>query len=46
MNSEQNIFEIIDALRNEIDSLRPLKPEQENRLLQKNRMDWNTIPIK
>ncbi len=41
MNSEQNIFEIIDALRNEIDSLRPLKPEQENRLLQKIRMDWN-----
>ncbi len=42
MNSElQNIIKRIDQLRTEVDSYRPLKPEQEQRLLQKIRLDWN-----
>jgi Fic family protein len=41
MNSEQNIFEKIDALMKEVNFLRPLKPEQEDRLFQKIRLDWN-----
>ncbi len=42
MNSElKNIIERIDQLRTEVDSYRPLKPEQEQRLLQKIRLDWN-----
>ncbi len=42
MNSElKNIIERIDQLRTEVDSYRPLKPEQEQRLLQKLRLDWN-----
>jgi len=31
----------IDALKAEIDSLRPLKPEQERQILRKFRLDWN-----
>ena len=31
----------IDALKNEIDALHPLKPEQEQRIFQKFRLDWN-----
>jgi Fic family protein len=31
----------IDALKTEIDSLRPLKPEQEQQILKKFRLDWN-----
>src|SRR6185503_18523789 len=31
----------IDALKAEIDSLRPLKPEVEHRVMQKFRLDWN-----
>ena len=42
MNSElKNIIERIDRLKAEVDSYRPLKPEQEQRLLQKVRLDWN-----
>ncbi len=42
MNSElKNIIQRIDQLRSEVDSYRPLKPEQEQRLLQKIRLDWN-----
>lgn len=35
------IIEQIDALRQQIDSLRPISPEQEQRILQKYRLDWN-----
>ena len=31
----------IDALKTEIDQLRPLKPEVEHRIMQKFRLDWN-----
>ncbi|MGA2296645.1 MAG: Fic family protein [FCB group bacterium] len=42
MNSElKNIIERIDQLKAEVDALRPMKPEQEQRLLQKVRLDWN-----
>lgn len=42
MNSELKIIiEKIDQLWAEVDSYRPLKPEQEQRLLQKIRLDWN-----
>jgi Fic family protein len=42
MNSELKfIIERIDQLLTEVDSYRPLKPEQEQRLLQKIRLDWN-----
>lgn len=42
MNSDlKNIIEKIDSLKSQIDNLRPLKPEQEQRLLQKIRFDWN-----
>lgn len=36
-----NLIEKIDQLRSEVDSYRPLKAEQEQRLLQKIRLDWN-----
>jgi Fic family protein len=35
------IIEQIYALRQQIDSLRPISPEQEQRILQKYRLDWN-----
>jgi Fic family protein len=42
MNTElKNILERIDLLKAEVDSYRPLKPDQEQRLLQKIRLDWN-----
>lgn len=31
----------INALKNEIDTLRPINADQEMRLLQKIRLDWN-----
>ena len=31
----------IDALKKEVDAVRPLKPEQEQRIMQKFRLDWN-----
>jgi Fic family protein len=31
----------VDALKTEIDKLRPLKPEDERRIMQKFRLDWN-----
>ncbi len=37
----KKLIEQIDRLRTEVDSYRPLKPEQEQRLLQKIRLDWN-----
>jgi Fic family protein len=42
MGSNLNqVIERIDKLMLEVDSYRPLKPEQEQRLLQKIRLDWN-----
>jgi Fic family protein len=42
MDSNLNqVIERIDKLMLEVDSYRPLKPEQEQRLLQKIRLDWN-----
>ncbi|MCA8831973.1 Fic family protein [Hymenobacter pini] len=35
------MLERIDAMKLEIDALRPLKPEQEARIFQKFRLDWN-----
>lgn len=35
------IIERIDSLRKEIDSLRPISPEIENKIWQKYRLDWN-----
>ncbi|MBS1913305.1 MAG: Fic family protein [Bacteroidetes bacterium] len=40
MGSER-VIERIDALRAEIDSLRPLESDLEGRILQKFRLDWN-----
>lgn len=37
----QPLLEKIDRLRAEIDKLRPLSPEQEARVMQKFRLDWN-----
>lgn len=42
MNSDlKNLVERIDSLKSQVDSLRPLKLDQEQRLLQKVRLDWN-----
>lgn len=40
MNLEQIILKI-DSLRSELDKLRPLDPEREQRIMQKFRLDWN-----
>lgn len=37
----KELIDQADALKSEIDMLRPLKPEVENRILQKFRLDWN-----
>jgi Fic family protein len=37
----KELFEKIDSLKIEIDKLRPLKPEEEQRITQKFRLDWN-----
>ncbi|HVZ37824.1 MAG TPA: Fic family protein [Candidatus Kapabacteria bacterium] len=37
----KRVIERVDALRAEIDSLRPLESELEGRILQKFRLDWN-----
>lgn len=37
----KDIIDRINNLKNEVDSCKPLKPEQEQRLLQKIRLDWN-----
>jgi len=37
----KELFEKVDALKAEIDKLRPLKPEDEQRIMQKFRLDWN-----
>jgi len=36
------LFAELDRLKAEQDSLRPLAPEQEQRVLQKFRLDWNS----
>ncbi|MGI4884428.1 MAG: Fic family protein [Janthinobacterium lividum] len=35
------LFATLRSLKNELDALRPLSPEQEQRVLQKFRLDWN-----
>ena len=35
------LFAQVDALKSEIDKLRPLKPEVEHRIMRKFRLDWN-----
>ncbi len=43
-NSNLNKLDIIkeiDSIKKEIDNLKPIKPEMENRILQKFRLDWN-----
>ncbi|SHL26040.1 Fic family protein [Hymenobacter psychrotolerans] len=37
----QALLQRIDAMKLEIDALRPIKPEQEARIFQKFRLDWN-----
>lgn len=39
--SKLEIIQRIDALKSEIDKLRPIKPHDENRIMQKFRLDWN-----
>ncbi len=47
MPNEQNVtalsglLEKVDRLKAELDALRPLSPEQEGRVMQKFRLDWN-----
>ncbi|GAB3872865.1 hypothetical protein GCM10028824_23750 [Hymenobacter segetis] len=36
-----NLFTTLDRLKADLDALRPLAPEQEQRVLQKFRLDWN-----
>ena len=35
------LFAALDRLKADLDALRPLAPEQEQRVLQKFRLDWN-----
>ena len=39
--SKLEIIRKVDELKSEIDKLRPIKPEDENRIMQKFRLDWN-----
>ena len=42
MKSElKQLLDRIDRLKAEVDKCKPLKPEQEQRLMQKVRLDWN-----
>lgn len=40
-NELHRLIDKIDSIKNEIDALKPLNKEQEDRLLQKLRLDWN-----
>lgn len=39
--SKLEIIQKVDELKSAIDKLRPIKPEDENRIMQKFRLDWN-----
>lgn len=40
-NTLSKLLEKIDRLKGELDALRPLSPDQEGRVMQKFRLDWN-----
>jgi Fic family protein len=41
MPTTKDLLATVDALKAELDSLRPLKPDQEARILEKLRLEWN-----